>query len=189
LWKAALHRRLVPIGGLVRATDGNFYGITGSGGTDFTDCNNGFIVYGCGTIFRITPEGVLTSLHSFDLADGKEPTSLFQATNGIFYGTTFGGGKYNYGTVFSLDVGLSPFVTFVQAAGKVGKTAQILGQGFEGATVVSFNGIPANFKIRANTFLTATVPQGATTGYVTVTTPSGLLTSNVPFYVIQQDRN
>ena len=39
-------------------------------------------------------------------------------------------------------------------------------------------------KLAAVPFLRATVPAGATTGYVTVTTPSGTLTSNAPFYVM-----
>ena len=89
------------------------------------------------------------------------------------------------GTTFSLSTGLGPFVAFIQAAGKVGKTAQILGQGFEGTSDVSFNGVPANFRVRADTFLTAMIPEGATTGYVTVTTPTGVLKSNVRFRVIQ----
>ena len=49
------------------------------------------------------------------------------------------------GTVFSLDMGLGPFVTFAHAAGKVGQTGPILGQGFTGTTSVALNGIPASF--------------------------------------------
>ena len=109
---------------------------------------------------------------------------LVQATNGILYGTTNAGGYLDLGTVFSLDVGLGPFVKFVRAASKVGQVGGILGQGFTGTSNVSFNGISSNFTVAADTFITATVPAGATTGYVTVTTPSGTLTSNVPFQVI-----
>ncbi|MFZ0284882.1 MAG: IPT/TIG domain-containing protein [Terriglobales bacterium] len=82
-------------------------------------------------------------------------------------------------------MGLGPFVTFVRAAGKVGQTGPILGQGFTGTTSVSLNGIPASFKVVSDTFIEATVPAGASTGYVTVTTPSGTLSSNVPFHVIK----
>jgi len=49
---------------------------------------------------------------------------------------------------------------------------------------VSLNGIPASFKVVSDTLLEATVPNAGTTGYVTVSTPSGTLTSNVPFHVI-----
>jgi|HubBroStandDraft_6_1064221.scaffolds.fasta_scaffold01637_2 uncharacterized repeat protein (TIGR03803 family) len=177
-----------PLAGLVQATDGNFYGTTYTGGPYSHNC----AYEGCGTIFEITPVGGnLVTLHSFNFSvDGGNPTAgLLQATNGIFYGTTWGGGrffcKYGCGTIFSLDMGLGPFVAFVQAAGKVGQTGGILGQGFTGTTSVSLNGTPASFTVVSDTFIRATVPAGATTGYVTVTTPSGALTSNIPFHVIR----
>jgi len=72
----------------------------------------------------------------------------------------------------------------VSASGKAGHTSGILGQGFTGTTDVSFNGIPASFTVISDTLIKATVPAGATTGYVTVTTPAGTLTSNVPFHVL-----
>ena len=75
-------------------------------------------------------------------------------------------------------------MTFVTKYGRVGQMGPILGQGFTGATDVSINGVPASFTIVSDTYIQATVPQGATSGYVTVTTPSGVLTSNVPFNVI-----
>jgi hypothetical protein len=81
-------------------------------------------------------------------------------------------------------MGLGPFVTFVRPSGGVGQTGGILGQGFTGATSVSLNGTPAQFTIVSGTFIRATVPPGSTTGFVTVVTPSGTLTSNVPFHVI-----
>jgi hypothetical protein len=62
--------------------------------------------------------------------------------------------------------------------------AEILGQGFTGTTKVSFKGISASFTVSSDTSLAATVPAGATTGYVTVTTPTGTINSNVPFRVI-----
>jgi len=94
---------------MVQATDGKFYGITTNGG-NFT-CN---APNGCGTIFNITPAGTLTTVHSFDYADGVPTGWLIQSTDGNFYGTNWAGGAYGYGTVFSLSVGLSSFprVTF-----------------------------------------------------------------------------
>jgi len=115
---------------------------------------------------------------------------MVQSTSGKFYGVTTNGGTVNSscsrgcGTIFSFDLGLGPFVAFVKAAGGVGNVVNILGQGLVGTTGISFNGIAANFTVKAKTILEATVPAGATTGYVTVTTPSGTLTSNVPFHVI-----
>jgi uncharacterized repeat protein (TIGR03803 family) len=173
--------------GLVQATDGNFYGAAFGGGA------NGF-----GTIFKITPGGTLTTLHNFDGTDGAHPYgALLQATNGTFYGTTsycnlFGtpGGcgcpTLGCGTVFSLSVGLDPFVTFLPAARPVGDVVEILGQGFTGATGVSFNGTSATFTVESDTYLTATVPAGATTGSITVTELGGILTSNKIFQVTPQ---
>ena len=61
----------------------------------------------------------------------------------------------------------------------------ILGQGLTGTTSVTFNGVPAtSFKVFADTYLTAVVPTGATTGKVVVSTPGGALTSNVNFRVV-----
>jgi hypothetical protein len=84
---------------------------------------------------------------------------------------------------FSFDVGLKPFVSFLPAAGKVGKIIGVLGQGFTGTTGVSFNGTPATFTVKSNTYLTAVVPNGATTGFVTVVTPLRGLKSNKKFRV------
>jgi uncharacterized repeat protein (TIGR03803 family) len=166
-----------PISALVQGTDGNFYGTTqfSSGGP-------------VGTIFRITPEGILTTLYTFcsqtNCADGEAPLAgLVQATDGKFYGATSTGGSDNVGTVFSLDVGLGPFVETLPTVGKAGRPAYILGTNLTGATGVSFNGIAAAFTIKANSAILATVPTGATTGFVSVTTPSGVLTSNKQFQI------
>ncbi len=73
----------------------------------------------------------------------------------------------------------------VRYTGKVGSAVQILGQGFTGTTSVTFNGVAAsNFNVISDTYMTAVVPSGATTGAVVVTTPSGKLTSNKNFRVI-----
>jgi uncharacterized protein (TIGR03437 family) len=83
-------------------------------------------------------------------------------------------------------MGLGPFVAFVIPTGKVGKSAQILGQGLTGTTSVTFNGVEAaSFKVVSDTYVTAVVPSDATTGKVVVTMPSGALTSNVNFRIIQ----
>ncbi|MGH9497535.1 MAG: choice-of-anchor tandem repeat GloVer-containing protein [Terriglobales bacterium] len=173
-----------PVAGVIQATDGNLYGATEFGGVN---C----LPQGCGTVFRITPDGTLTTLQDFDNVDGAGPYgSLLQATNGILYGVTSTGGENTCGfslcgTIFSLDLGLDPFVAFVRAAGKVGQTGGILGQGFTGTTSVMLNGTAASFTVVSDTYIRATVPPGATTGYVTVTTPSGTLTSNALFHVIK----
>lgn len=130
--------------------------------------------------------GGYKQLYIFAKKNGESPFgTLLQDTSGVFYGTTFEGGKYNEGVVYSLNMGLGPFVALVTYAGKVGSTAQILGQGFTGTTGVTFNGVPAtSFNAVSSTYMTAVVPSGATAGPIVVTTPSGALTSNKNFEII-----
>jgi uncharacterized repeat protein (TIGR03803 family) len=99
-----------PQAALVQATNGVFYGTTLYGGNANAACENG-----CGTVFQITPGGMLTTLYSFcasgyPCTDGILPESaLVQGTDGNFYGTTLGGGANNTcssatgcGTVFKI---------------------------------------------------------------------------------------
>jgi len=166
-----------PFAALVQATDGNFYGVTESGGS-----------LGWGVIFQITLGGSYSILHNFDSIHGQNPynTPPMQHTNGKIYGlATSGTGPTGEGVVYSLDMGLGPFVSLLPTSGKVGKTVEVLGQGLTGTTGLSFNGTPASYTVVSDTFLKTTVPSGATTGYLTVTTPSGTLTSNKEFQVKQ----
>lgn len=177
-----------PAGTLIQATDGNFYGVTGQGG-NIPDCPGG---WGCGVVFSITPNGTETVLHIFTGADGQYPSGgLTQATTGDLFGTAFTGGitdpscwSQGCGTLFKISSGLGPFVRLVRNPAKVGEVFGILGQGLAGASSVSLNGTPAKFEVRSGTLVTAIVPPGAKTGFVTVATLNGTLTSNVPFKVI-----
>lgn len=178
-----------PYAGLVQATDGNFYGTTELGGANQV-CYFGS--YTCGTLYSITPDGVLTVLHRFDYSDGQFPlTALTQDTNGVLYGTVNEGGDsgcesgLGCGTIFSLAVGLGRFVETLPTSGKVGSLVKILGSNLAGTTSVSFNGRAAVFKVASQSLISAVVPSGATSGYVTVTTPAGTLQSNVKFRIRQ----
>jgi uncharacterized repeat protein (TIGR03803 family) len=160
---------------LVQGTNGVLYGTTVYGGT-----------FNSGTIYSIPlGSGALGILYSFDGTSARAPgTPLTQHTTGSFYGDCAWGGSDDVGTFYSLNAGLSPFVRLVTTSATVGKTVEILGRGFTGATTVSFNGTAATFHVVSNTYLTALVPNGATSGFVTVATPSGALESNQVFRVI-----
>jgi uncharacterized repeat protein (TIGR03803 family) len=180
-------------GDLVQATDGNFYGTAGASGSG-GDCP---VDSGCGAVFEITPAGTLTTLYSFcsqkRCADGTfAGAGLVQATDGNLYGTTALGGapsddcKHGCGTVFGLSVGLGPFVKTNPTSGTAGTKVIILGNDLTGTTSVTFDGMAARFAVNSTgTAIATSVPIGATTGNVEVTTPSGTLTSNVPFNVTQ----
>jgi uncharacterized repeat protein (TIGR03803 family) len=165
----------VPDAGLVQATDGNFYGTTACGGANSD-----------GTVFKITSGGVLTTLYSFagSVPVGADANGgLMQATNGNFYGSTTAGGTSGEGTVFSLNMGLGPFVETLPASGGVGAGVIILGTNLTGATGVSFNGAAATFTVVSSSEIETSVPAGASTGVVTVKTPASTLSSDVPFQV------
>ncbi len=165
-----------PTGGLTQGTDGSLYGTTSQGGGKSA----------CGNLFQISLGGVHKILYYFGGAGRVPFAGVMQDTNGTFYGTTYEGGRSGFGTVYSLNMGLGPFVTFVQPTGAAGSGAQILGQGLTGTTSVTFNGVPAtSFTVVNDTYMTAIVPSGATTGKVVVTTPGGPLTSNVNFRILQ----
>jgi uncharacterized protein (TIGR03437 family) len=87
------------------------------------------------------------------------------------------------GTVFSLSVGLGPFVETQPTSGEVEKRVKILGTNLTGATNVTFNGTAAAFTVVSKSLITTTVPAGATTGKLKVVTPRRTLKSNVPFRV------
>lgn len=173
---------------LLQGTDGNLYGTTTFGGTDQI---NG-IFAGYGTIFQITPAGVLTTLHTFcleggDCPDGAYPEDgLTQGTDGAFYGTTYGRPQCpgNCGTVFRLSMGLPPFVQASPKFGNPGRAINILGNSLTGATSVTFNGVPAKFEVISDTFIRVAVPDGATSGIIQVVTPNGTLSSNGAFHVL-----
>jgi uncharacterized repeat protein (TIGR03803 family) len=160
-------------GELVQATDGNLYGTTSEGGA-----------FGWGVLFGINPTtGHFSTLHSFDLSNGGSPLGLIQHTNGFLYGDTVSGGTGFRGVFYRFDLGLPPFVTYLPCYGRVGMTADILGQYFTADTQVFFNGVRAQVTRVEPTYMRVVVPDGATSGFITVTTTKGTLKSNKEFLV------
>ena len=105
-----------PYVGLILASDGSYYGVTANRG-DYQDTP------GEGTIFRLTPSGVLTTLFSFDGFDGEAPEgALIQGKDGRLYGTTTNGGEgAGGGTVFAVHTDGSSFRTLHLFSGTDGR--------------------------------------------------------------------
>jgi uncharacterized repeat protein (TIGR03803 family) len=159
------------IAGLVQATSGDLYGTTSAGGP------NDYCGEGCGTVFKITPDGALTTLHSFCIdpasksscEDGAVPyAGLVQITNGDFYGTTLGGGTTFYGTVFKITANgtLTRLLSFDDTDGSEPYAGLVWATdgGFYGTTEYGgANGAGTVFKITTNGTLTTLYtfcPQG-----------------------------
>jgi uncharacterized repeat protein (TIGR03803 family) len=108
-----------PYGALVLGGDGNFYGTTSQGGAS-----------GNGTVFRMTPSGVLTTVLSFDGANGTRPIAgLARGSDGNLYGTTESGGTNNRGTVFQITLAgtLTTFFHFDDINGAFPRAAPVQG--------------------------------------------------------------
>ena len=149
-----------PAAGLVQGSDGNFYGTTAIGGN--LSLNEG---YGFGAVFKMTPAGTLTTLVSFNLANGYNPSAgLVQGSDGNFYGTTDGGGAGGGGTVFQVT------------------TNRVL------TTLVSFNGTNGSYPVAGlvqgsdgNLYGTTEFGGANSRGTVFQVTTNGVLTTLVSF--------
>jgi uncharacterized repeat protein (TIGR03803 family) len=171
-----------PTAGVIQASDGNLYGVTPGGGA------------GLGSIYQLTLGGVATLEASFGGSAGYYPVgALVQGSDGNLYVTTPSGGGTNSngvpdeGTIDVFSAGLplpKPGVLgFVPSSGPVG-TKVTIGLGpYLGAMSVKFNGTSATFKVPGSEFITTTVPAGATSGFISVTTPGGTTVSKGKFTV------
>ena len=86
-----------PESALVQGSDGNFYGVASGGDNNL------------GSVYQLTPAGVVTTLHSFGKSDGFAPVGpLVEGSPGVFYGLTAGGGGASgngIGTIFKITAG------------------------------------------------------------------------------------
>ncbi len=168
-----------PAGKLLLANDGNFYGITGSGGAS-----------GFGTIFKMTPGSVLTTLVQFTGTSGANPgrapeARLMQAADGLIYGTTIYGGANDWGTIFKLTLAgvRTTLYDFSSANGYGTMGVNNLAQLPDGALYSTAYSSGANnagtlFRITTGGVFT---PLGSFTG-----TGTGYLAGNNPRYVSYQ---
>ena len=156
-----------PRAALTLAADGNFYGTTATGGAG-----------GVGTIFKVTPAGVLTTLVQFTGTTGAYPGStpigaLTQGTDGSLYGTTTGGGVNNLGTAFKVTT----TATFTSLATFSGTSGATLGSSPKGALVQmpdgNFYGTTQSGGLNAFGTVFSITPAGALTTLVNLTGSTG----------------
>jgi uncharacterized repeat protein (TIGR03803 family) len=173
-----------PQAGVIQASDGNLYGTSSGGGGDDS-----------GAIYQLTLGGVATLEGSFTFATGYGPVgALVQGSDGRLYVTSQSGGGTNSGGVSdagAIDVfngGLAApkpgIFRITPTSGVVGAKVTISQGPYIGATAVKFNGTSATFKVRGSEFITTTVPAGATSGTISVTTPGGTAVSKQSFTVL-----
>ncbi len=161
------------VSGLIEASDGNLYGA----------------IEGNNSIFRMTKSGQLSYVFTTTnpTTQGLCFCTLTQGSDGLIYGTAVGGGPSGAGVVFSLDVGLPipkpQAAVFSPASGAVGTQVLIWGNNMLQSTV-QFNGVAATeVKYGGPQYVSVTVPAGATTGPITVTTKGGVSTTQQSFQV------
>lgn len=165
---------------LLQATDGNFYGANLGGG-----------IGNEGGLYQLTSTDAFSGFLFGSLnppTDGTQPSGpLLQHTNGTIFGTANSNGpSEDDGTFFSLNIGASPFIKLVTPVyeGKEQTQVGILGQGFGRSSVVKFGGTAATTtELTGTTFILATVPSGALTGKVTVTTGSTTLSTSATYKI------
>src|SRR5215831_3671579 len=166
-----------PYAGLTLGNDGNFYGTTSGGGAFGDRYSNGY-----GTVFRVTTNGVLTTLISFAGTNGAFPyAGLTLGNDGNLYGTTGGGGAYTNqygqgaGTVFRVATNgvLTTLVHFADTNGANPRAGLTLGNdgNFYGTTL--YGGAYTNrygqgagtvFRVTTNGVLTTLVHFAGTNG-------------------------
>jgi uncharacterized repeat protein (TIGR03803 family) len=151
---------------MIQGSDGNLYVTTQQGDLS-------------ATLFQVTTSGQYTLLHKF--SGGTCPCFLTQGSDGIIYGAAQSGGSAGIGYIFALDGGLPKpapqALEFRPGHGRPGAKVRIWGHNLFKASV-QFNGVSATEVSNAGSnYVFATVPTGATSGPITVTTPGGTSTT------------
>jgi uncharacterized repeat protein (TIGR03803 family) len=188
-----------PHGGVYKLTPDGQYTVL----HDFGVCGNGIVnsllegsdgklygaIEGNSELFSLTKSGEYEALFapSNGTTQGLCPCRLIQGSDGKIYGSAEGGGPGGFGVVFSLDVGLPPpapqALKFAPQSGPPGTRVRIWGSNLLGASV-EFGSFPGVSVAAAGpSYLWATVPEGATTGPITVTTAGGTVVTRADFTV------
>jgi len=158
---------------LIEGSDGNLYGAT-------LGANS--------VLFRVTKTGQYTLLHAMNAyLDGQCQCLLTQGSDGTIYGTTLLGGTPGVGDVFALDAGLPKPAPWPRAcepqSGPAGTRVRLWGANLLAASVQFGGAAATGVSSSGSSYIWATVPQGAVTGPITVTTPGGAYTTQSVFTV------
>jgi hypothetical protein len=166
-------------------TVGAFLPVSGPVGTSVTIVGTGFT-----GASAVTFNGTASAVFSVDSDLQITTTVPAGATTGPVSVTT-GGGTGSSVLPFTVTGAGAPVVlSFLPLSGPIGTPVTIVGTGFTGATDVRFNGTAATVStVDSDTQIHATVPVGATTGPIAVTTPGGTATSLTPFTVTASARH
>lgn len=149
--------------GLMLASDDNLYASVPS--YSYTTAN--------GRLVRITPDGITSTVATFNETDGGPLTSVTEGTDHLFYGSTTDANG-DKGELYRAGL-LAPQITGVTTIGT--SKVVIHGSGFSGATRVSFGGvIAATYSVDSDTQITATLGSGSTATAIALTTPTGVTT-------------
>ncbi|MBL0311303.1 MAG: tandem-95 repeat protein [Holophagaceae bacterium] len=149
-----------PVGTLVTLTGGNFAGLTS---VHFNGVLASFTIISPTQVQATVPAGATSG--------------VIAVSSAICTGRTY--------QAFTVPTLVPQVMSFLPRVGSVGSQVTITGSSFTGATVVSFNGVPAGFTVVSSTQITATVPAGATTGPVAVTNSYGTGTSGATNFTIR----
>ena len=149
-------------GALIEASDGNIYGSSRTG-----------------DLFRITPSGQYSVLYT--ASNASCVCALIPGSDGILYGAFAAGPYPQSGIIYAFDAGLRKPVPrahyLAPPQGSVGTEVRIWGDNLLSASV-TFNGVAADSVYNSGpNYIYATVPAGATTGPLTITTPGGSVTT------------
>jgi uncharacterized repeat protein (TIGR03803 family) len=140
--------------------------LTGTGGAD----NDG-------VLYMITKTGTFTKPRDLTCAtDGcNNWAPLGQRTDGTLYGVSSQGGGVGGGTIYTLSSASYPrFIVVLNYSAASPRTIDILGNGFAGATAVTFGEVKAtSFTVTSATQINTTVPTAALSGAIAVTTVGG----------------
>jgi hypothetical protein len=159
---------------LMEASDGALYGST---------VNNSIFRYD----LKTQALTLAYQMNRYNFQGGCAPCQFLQGMDGKLYSAAETGGPGG-GAVFSLNFGLPPpppkLGALVPSSGAVGQQVLLFGSYLLGATSVTFNGIEASaVQVNSAQAVVATVPVGASTGPVTITTANGSVTAKLSFTV------